>query len=333
LVLKPINDNLSDLSSQFYIKIIDFGASNYYEKDQPLKLKIGSPYYIAPEVIQKQGYDEKCDIWSSGVLLYILLSGIPPFKGKNPLEIMNNVVLGKYSLKYDLFPGVSEDALDLISKMLTYNYEDRISADEVYDSPWLQKFRTKKIDSLSSNISKNDEFSKVVNNIMKFNAEDKLQQAALAYMVHVHEYTEETNKLKQLFFILDKAGNGRLTYMDLKTGFEKILGKLISKEEFRKVIEDIDMDQNGFIEYNEFLCSSLNKRKLLSEKNLQIAFANFDQDKKGFITEGEIKNIIGTTEDLYFDELNQKIKLEHEGLLSFNEFKDLMLLILVKENK
>jgi len=246
---------------------------------------------------------------------------------------MNNVVLGKYSLKYDLFPGVSEDALDLISKMLTYNYEDRISADEVYDSPWLQKFRTKKIDSLSSNISKNDEFSKVVNNIMKFNAEDKLQQAALAYMVHVHEYTEETNKLKQLFFILDKAGNGRLTYMDLKTGFEKILGKLISKEEFRKVIEDIDMDQNGFIEYNEFLCSSLNKRKLLSEKNLQIAFANFDQDKKGFITEGEIKNIIGTTEDLYFDELNQKIKLEHEGLLSFNEFKDLMLLILVKENK
>ena len=327
IVQNPITNDLdlNDLQSQYSIKIIDFGASINYKKDHHLKLKTGSPYYIAPEVI-KRCYNEKCDIWSCGVILYILLSGAPPFNGKNQNEIMNNVLLGTYNINNKHLQGVSSEARDLISKMLTYDYNERISADDVCNSQWLNNFRLKNLNKRNTS-----EFTNVVDNIIHFNAKDKFQQATLSYLVYVQNRNEETEKLKKLFYILDKDGSGRISYDSLKSGIEKILGKFISRTEFNLLLEDIDVDQNGFIEYNEFLCTCLNKRKLLTEENLKIAFNNFDQDKKGFITEEEIKKILGTEEDDYFQELKEKIEIKNEEQLSFSEFKELMGLILSKE--
>lgn len=91
-----------------------------YDKIGPLKEKLGTPYYIAPEVLNKQ-YDEKCDIWSCGVILYIILSGTPPFNGNSDAEIMKKVKAGKFSFDIPEFKNVSDKAKDLIAKLLTYD--------------------------------------------------------------------------------------------------------------------------------------------------------------------------------------------------------------------
>jgi len=98
----------------------------------------GTAYYIAPEVLKKK-YTEKCDIWSCGVILYVLLSGIPPFNGDDDNQIMKAVEKGKFSFNFPEFKYVSNDALDLIKKMLEYDPEKRLSAELCLKHPWFEK--------------------------------------------------------------------------------------------------------------------------------------------------------------------------------------------------
>lgn len=94
-----------------------------------MKKTHGTPYYIAPEVL-KENYNEKCDVWSCGVIMYILLSGVPPFNGDDDDEIMDRVASGKFNFKKTIFSRVSDSAKNLIKKMLTKDVNKRISADE-----------------------------------------------------------------------------------------------------------------------------------------------------------------------------------------------------------
>jgi len=106
--LKPENiliDNKETLS----IKLIDFGTSQRFEDEENMELVLGTAYYIAPEVL-KGHYDEKCDIWSIGVILYILLSGEPPFPGSDDKEILKCVVQGKYGFTREVWKSRSEEA-------------------------------------------------------------------------------------------------------------------------------------------------------------------------------------------------------------------------------
>ena len=100
--------------------------------------KLGSPFYVAPEVLKKN-YNEKCDIWSCGVILFILLCGYPPFGGKSNTIILQNVEKGKFEMKGPKWTNISEEAKDLIKKMLTKDINKRPSAKESLDHVWLSK--------------------------------------------------------------------------------------------------------------------------------------------------------------------------------------------------
>lgn len=95
----------------------------------------GTLYYIAPEVLG-ESYNEKCDIWSLGVIFFILLCGYPPFNGRNNEEIIASVRRGKFDFSYESFQYVSEEAKDLLKKMLTKNPKKRISAENALSHPW-----------------------------------------------------------------------------------------------------------------------------------------------------------------------------------------------------
>jgi calcium-dependent protein kinase len=96
--LKPENILLEASKDYDQIKIIDFGSSLKFDEDQKLTEKLGTPYYIAPEVLE-MNYDEKCDLWSCGVTMYVLLCGSPPFNGANDKEIIRKVKIGKYTFE------------------------------------------------------------------------------------------------------------------------------------------------------------------------------------------------------------------------------------------
>ena len=134
--LKPENILLEQNKEFDQIKIIDFGTSLVYDPSKPLDEKLGTPYYIAPEVLNKS-YDSKCDIWSVGVITFILLSGQPPFNGDNDKEIMKKVRSGKFNFDSPAWNQVSDSAKDFIRKLLTYDASKRPDAEKAMKHPWI----------------------------------------------------------------------------------------------------------------------------------------------------------------------------------------------------
>lgn len=300
------------------IKLIDFGTCNYYDGNKSLTLRVGSPYYIAPEVLKRK-YNEKCDIWSCGVILYIMLVGYPPFSGSTTSELLENVGKGKFSMKSQCWNNVSEPAKDLLKKMLEFEPSKRISAQEAIEHPWIINIKQKQI----TNIDK-DYFSSVLKNIKDFNAKEKLQQATIAYIVHFIYNSQEIEGLKKVFKYLDKNGDGRLTYGELRSGFDRVFGRYLSDIEMNKVIEEVDGDNDGYISYEEFLRVAINRKKLLEEKNLKLAFDRFDLNKDGKLSREEVKKVLGTQENHYINLLLNNIDKNKDGFISFSEFCDLM---------
>ena len=306
------------------IKLIDFGTCNYFTENKKLTLKVGTPYYIAPEVLKRR-YNEKCDIWSCGVILYILLIGYPPFNGKTTELIFNKVIEGTYNMKGNEWSRISPSAKDLVNKMLMYDPEKRPSAEEILTHEWFEKVEVE--EKIDLNFAAN-----ILENIKNFNAKEKLQQATIAYIVHFLYSSKEVEDLKNIFKKLDKNGDGRLTYLELKEGFERILGNYISEIELNKIISDVDQDKDGYIEYEEFLRVALNKNTLISEENLRHAFNMFDNNKDGKLSAEEIKNILGTTNNEYITDIIEEIDNNKDGVISFPEFSALMKNILNNPN-
>ena len=149
--LKPENIMLDNNSTNGYpyVKLIDFGTAKFRETEYENQL-IGSPYFIAPEVIDKK-YTNKCDVWSIGVILYFLISRKKPFTGFSFKEIFNSIKEDEINLKTSPFNSVSEELKDLIKKLLTKNPNERISADEALQHNWFIKNKTKeKLSELNS---------------------------------------------------------------------------------------------------------------------------------------------------------------------------------------
>lgn len=122
--LKPENLIYESDKDGSTLKVIDFGTSREFDGNTKLSQRLGTPYYIAPEVLKRK-YDEKCDIWSCGVILYILLCGYPPFAGKTDEKIMERVQKGVYSFDHEEWEEISKEAKEFIKKMLTYDPSKR----------------------------------------------------------------------------------------------------------------------------------------------------------------------------------------------------------------
>lgn len=128
------------------IKVIDFGTSRKFDPNKRMTKRLGTvliyiknqPYYIAPEVLL-ENYNEKCDVWSCGVILYILLCGYPPFSGRSEEEILKKVKAARIHFDKDDWSSISEEAKDLITRMLNQNPVKRISAEQAFNDPWIQK--------------------------------------------------------------------------------------------------------------------------------------------------------------------------------------------------
>jgi len=127
--IKPENLLFETSDENSVLKIIDFGTSRKITEDIKCTELIGTPYYVAPEVLEG-AYDEKCDLWSCGVILYIMLSGYPPFNGLNTGKIFKKIKHALYTFSSEEWQGISEDAKDLISKLLQKDPNQRLSAEE-----------------------------------------------------------------------------------------------------------------------------------------------------------------------------------------------------------
>lgn len=310
----------------FHIKVIDFGTSDL-NRSKMLKEQIGTSFYIAPDVL-KNSYNEKCDLWSCGVILYILLCGAPPFYGSNEDEIFHRILTGTYSFKHQIWNHISAEGKELVTQLLELDPSKRLSAKEAMEHCWFKKMESNQ--SLK-NISDTNLIS-IIKNISEFRAEQKLQQATLAFLVHNLSNQEEIAELKEVFLAFDINNDGRLTKNELMQGMAKILPESNVAQSVDALMKTIDTDNNGYIEFEEFIRASIDKEKLCTEKNLKIAFDVFDKDKSGGISSLELKQILGDsnmkTKDDVWKEMITEIDHNGDGQISFDEFKDMMLKVI-----
>lgn len=138
--LKPEN-LLLQFDDNYEVKVIDFGLSRVFSKDKRMCKCVGTPFYVAPEVLQKK-YDAKCDVWSIGIILHVLLCGSPPFQGRNDEQIFEQILFGYITFNTPEWKNisVSNEAKIFIKKLLQMNPENRVTASQALNDPWIKIF-------------------------------------------------------------------------------------------------------------------------------------------------------------------------------------------------
>lgn len=369
--LKPENFLFLNKDYNAPLKIIDFGlAARVNSEGTSLNTRAGTPYYVAPEVLQGK-YDKQCDMWSLGVILYILLCGYPPFHGNNDSIILRKVQKGVYGFKEEDWKHVSFLAIDLIRKLLTYNPAERITARDALNHPWITRFTDNiLLFSPRSYIRSNDALDKpsgglassrseyikeggggglrycrskkrsissssglnLLSNFRAFHRYNRFMKVALT--VIAQQMTEsQISNLKDAFILLDENCDGTLTPQEIITGLKKS-GITDLPSDLLAILNDIDSDGSGSIDYTEFIAATLDSKQYSKEHVCWAAFKVLDQDGNGKITANELLNVFsysseqgsaGISDNALSDVKNmiKEVDVNGDGEIDFQEFLEM----------
>ncbi|KAK1384686.1 Calcium-dependent protein kinase 20 [Heracleum sosnowskyi] len=275
---------------------------------------VGSPYYVAPEVLRKF-YGQECDVWSAGIIIYILLSGVPPFWDENEHGIFEQVLRGELDFESEPWPSISEDAKDLVKRMLVRDPKKRLTAHEVLRHPWV-KVRGSAPDKPLD--------SAVLSRLKQFSAMHKLKKIAIKIIAE-RLSEDEIAGLKQMFKMIDSDNSGHITLEELQIGLNKV-GANLMESEISQLMEAADLDNSGTIDYTEFVAAMLNQNKTLKEDHLFAAFSYFDEDGSGYITPDELQHVCEQfgLEEVHLEEIMNEVDQDKDGRIDYNEFVAMM---------
>ncbi|XP_058098341.1 calcium-dependent protein kinase 29-like isoform X1 [Magnolia sinica] len=313
--LKPENFLLLSKEEYSPLKVTDFGLSVFIEEGKMYREIVGSAYYVAPEVLRRN-YGKEIDVWSAGVILYILLSGVPPFWAETEKGIFDAILQGEIDFKSAPWPSISDHGKDLIRKMLMQDPKKRITSAQVLEHPWMREdgeAPDKPIDSA------------VLTRMKQFRAMNKLKKLALKVIAE-NLSEEEIKNLKEMFKNMDTDQSGTITYEELKIGLSR-LGSKLSESEVKELMDAADIDKNGSIDYYEFITATMHQHRIEREENIYSAFRFFDKDGSGFITRDELKqamNQYGMGDEAAIDEVINDVDTDNDGRINYEEFVAMM---------
>ena len=313
--IKP--ENIMLMANGKDIKLIDFGTAIELPKRKKLTKLIGTSYYIAPEVIG-HNYDEKCDVWSCGIILHILLCGYPPFNGPTNNDIYSAIQHSKLLFKRENWTHISKEAIKLIKKMLEKNPKKRPTAEECLSDFWFSKTTFNKDAEIKINKVE------ILERMAQFVQQNKFKQAVLQFISTQFNLKKEEENLKEIFKAFDKEGKGVISKKDFVEQIDNIYGGFINEEVSNIVFRNLDLDNSGEISYNEFLTSVIDSQKILTEDRLKKAFDMFDKDGSGALDFNEIKVYFGGNDETWKKVLKE-IDLNGDGQVDFEEFKKMMI--------
>lgn len=296
------------------LKLIDFGLSKRYNTLNRMSTVVGTPYYIAPEIIRAERYGLECDIWSLGVILFMLLTGIPPIAGDSDQELLNNVGAGNLSLVNQWTPDWTQmsEVFDLIKKMLQVDPAKRITAKGIMEHPWLAE-------SASSSATID---LKIVDGMRKFSKMDPLQRIA-AKIVAITLNTTEIEQLRAAFLSIDVDKSGIITMEEFTKAMR---GSMAESRDIEVLFSKIDMDGTGTLSYTEFISACLTQTSALTKDRLLEAFNRLDPDKSGFIEQGELVELLKgvVTETEAMELIKSADLVDSDGRVSKAEFMSTM---------
>ncbi|KAF6168112.1 hypothetical protein GIB67_011497 [Kingdonia uniflora] len=313
--LKPENFLLSSKEERAILKATDFGLSVFIEEGKLYHDIVGSAYYVAPEVLRRS-YGKEIDIWSAGVILYILLSGVPPFWAETENGIFDAIIEGEIDFESPPWPSISNSAKDLVRKMLTKDPKKRITSAEVLAHPWIREdgeASDKPIDSA------------VLCRMKQFRAMNKLKKLALKVIAE-NLSEEEIKGLKQTFTSIDTDKSGTITYEELKKGMA-LIGTKLSEAEVKQLMDAADVDGNGTLDYLEFITATMHRHRLERDDHLYKAFQYFDKDNSGFITRDELRTAMkdhAMGDEGSIMDIISEVDTDNDGRINYEEFCTMM---------
>ncbi|KAG6535545.1 hypothetical protein ZIOFF_000567 [Zingiber officinale] len=316
--LKPENFLFANKKENSPLKAIDFGLSIFFKPGERFSEIVGSPYYMAPEVL-KRNYGPEIDIWSAGVILYILLCGVPPFwAGKESEQGVAQAILkGTIDFKRDPWPSVSESAKNLVQQMLEPDPKLRLTAKQVLEHSWLQNAKK------ASNVPLGDV---VKSRLKQFSRMNRFKRRALRVIAD-HLSTEEVEDIKEMFRMMDTDNDGIVSHEELKAGLAKF-GSHLVESEVQMLIEAVDMNGKGTLDYGEFLAVSLHLQRMANDEHLRRAFSYFDKDRNGFIEPNELHEALaedGAPDSMdVANDILQEVDTDKDGRISYDEFVAMM---------
>nr|AFK09219.1 calcium-dependent protein kinase [Dunaliella salina] len=309
--LKPENFLLTSKKPNGTLKATDFGLSRFFKDGQVLNDIVGSPFYVAPEVLRRQ-YGKEADIWSCGVILYILLCGWPPFHGDTTQKIFKNIMSKPLDLKSPPWPKITDAAKDCVRKMLARDPRKRLTAEEVLKHPWMQEH------GVATDIM----IPEVLVRMRQFTQMNKLKKNALKVFA-CSLPANDLAGLKEMFHSIDTDNSGTISVEELHEGLRK-KGSHVDPREAQYIMDSIDVNGNSRIDYEEFLAATLHLTKLNREEQMINAFKFFDKDESGFITKDEIvRGLADLGEEANKDEVNaimSQADKNGDGKIDYEEF-------------
>uniref|UniRef100_A0A5B7AXX5 non-specific serine/threonine protein kinase n=1 Tax=Davidia involucrata TaxID=16924 RepID=A0A5B7AXX5_DAVIN len=314
--LKPENFLFANKKETAPLKTIDFGLSIFFKPGECFSEIVGSPYYMAPEVL-KRNYGPEVDVWSAGVILYILLCGVPPFWAETEQGVAQAIIRSVIDFKRDPWPKVSDNAKDLVKRMLDPDPNRRLTAQEVLEHPWIQNAKKAPNVPLGETVKAR---------LKQFSVMNKLKKRALR-VVAEHLSVEEVAGIKEAFEMMDTSKRGKINLEELRNGLQT-LGQQIPDADLQILMEAADVDGTGTLNYGEFVAVSVHISRMANDEHLHKAFAFFDRNQSGYIEIEELRDALSGEDDANSEDIINAIMhdvdTDKDGRISYEEFAVMM---------
>lgn len=315
--MKPENFLFKSAKEDSPLKATDFGLSDFIKPGKKFHDIVGSAYYVAPEVLKRKSGPES-DVWSIGVITYILLCGRRPFWDKTEDGIFKEVLRNKPDFRRKPWPSISPSAKDFIKKLLVKDPRARLTAAQALSHRWVREGGD--ASEIPIDIS-------VLSNMRQFVKYSRLKQFALRALASTIG-EEELADLRDQFDAIDVDKNGSISLEEMRQALAKDLPWKLKESRVLEILQAIDVNTDGLVDFTEFVAATLHVHQLEEHDSVkwqqrsQAAFEKFDIDKDGFITPEELRMHTGLKGSI--DPLLEEADIDKDGKISLSEFRRLL---------
>ncbi|KAK9713243.1 hypothetical protein RND81_06G014100 [Saponaria officinalis] len=315
--MKPENFLFKSSKEDSPLKATDFGLSDFINPGRKFSDIVGSAYYVAPEVLKRKSGPES-DVWSIGVITYILLCGRRPFWDKTEDGIFKEVLRGKPDFGRKPWPTISNSAKDFVKKLLVKDPRARLTAAQALSHQWVRE---------GGNASDIPIDISVLHNMRQFVKYSRMKQFALGALARTLN-EEELADLRDQFDAIDVDKSGTISLEEMRQALAKDLSWKLKDSRVMEIVEAMDSNTDGFVDFTEFVAATLHVHQLHEYDNekwqqrSQAAFEKFDVDQDGYITPEELRMQTGLKGSV--DPLLEEADIDKDGKISLAEFRRLL---------
>lgn len=310
--LKLENWMYKDRSVHSKLKLIDFGFSAVLSEDLRFTAVLGTIYYMAPEVLEGC-YDHKCDVWSTGIILYMLLCGELPFSDAHCTDwTINQILSDPVCMEGSDWDGISDRGKDFVHLLLQRDIRARPNAQEAARHCWLKNGEAGCHD-IAQPISR-----KVLQSLHNFGTMNAIKRAVCG-LIAFSMSVSETDELESEFKKLDKDGSGTIKMHALVDTLAELLG--MSHEEGTKLFGRLDLTEDKELVYSEFLAAAAQQRFWSQESVIRETFQRLDVDNTGYISLDNLRQVFGDEfNGTRVEDIIEEVDVKNNGCIDYEEF-------------